>query len=73
MSARDLPIPEPLYSCNGCDTEYSWPAEDLAWYEGNEEYEEGWYCNNCSDHYFDECQDPVIGLKEELDRRGLSR
>ena len=72
MTSRDLP--KPLYSCQECAEDYSWPAEDLAWYDLDDhpDYESGWYCPNCSDNLRPEDQ-PVIGLKSELEQRGLNR
>ena len=66
------PIPEPLYPCENCSEEFSWSAEDLAWYEGNNDYGPGWYCTNCSD-VMEPAMQPVISLKQELKQRGFSR
>jgi hypothetical protein len=40
-----LPIPETLYSCAHCASEYSWPARDLYWDKRGQK----WVCTNCYD------------------------
>ena len=40
-----LPIPKPLYSCEYCASEYSWPADDLYWCEEKR----NWVCDECWD------------------------
>ena len=73
MNHETAKLPKPLYGCasEGCSEEYSFPAEDLAWFSGNEDLKPGWYCFNCVDWVEAECDGPR--LDEEIKRRGLSR
>lgn len=69
------PIPEPLYGCEICYEDHSWPAEDLFWSDALE----GWCCENCWDdvdeHWKSDSEliDHGICLSDELKQRGLSR
>lgn len=55
--------PSPLYECKHPDCwECTYPAEDLFWAEGTDEYSEGFYCDSCFDNW-----DPFLDLD-----RGIS-
>lgn len=45
VEVKIRPLPKALYSCCHCETEYSWPAEDLFWADALER----WVCRECWD------------------------
>ena len=68
-----LPVPDTLYACSetGCRQEHTWPADDLSWFSGREEgndgddlivhaVEPGWYCPQCREHLEIECDGPPL-------------
>ena len=38
-----LPLPKPLFPCEYCAAEYSWPADDLFWSAASK----AWICIEC--------------------------
>jgi len=58
-----LPLPKALYSCKYCADEYSWPPDDLRWFQKVE----GWVCENCWDE--GDHGEPGIRLDKEIARQ----
>lgn len=57
-------IPEALYPCFFCHEDYSWPASDLFWCEGAED----WVCEKCWEG--NEIKYPLgISLADEIFKR----
>ena len=48
-TSGQVPLPQPFFGCEyqSCAEEVSYPAHELTFWQGDEEYDPGWYCMDC--------------------------